>query len=331
MAPTYSRPRADPPERALPWLAHLRAAVRLARRREWYGVPYVLPLLLYLGVLLLYPLGYVVYLSLHDVNLLSMASRWVGLDNYRWAFEFEMPGSRGVYFTTSLLRSLGWVALSLSLKVSLGLAGAVLLSQPTRLGRLYQAVTILPWGLPWAIAAMIWAWSYNTQFGFVNGILRLAGLVEQPVAFLGTPVSAFVSTAVADAWIGLPFMVVMILAGLRSVPPEVLDAALVDGASPWQRWVRVTLPLVLPVILTTALLSTVWTFNSYDPIWVMTRGGPLGATETLPIAVYNVGFRQLRIGGIGRAAAMTVMQVLLVSIIAWLYLRMLRRSQQQAG
>lgn len=312
-------------------LSRLRAALYAARRREWHGVPYVLPLLLYLGVFLAYPLFYVAYLSVHDVNLLTMARRFVAFDNYRWAFEFRMPGSQDVYFISSLMRSLGWVALSLSLKVSLGLLGAVLLAQPTRLSRLYQALSILPWGLPWAIAAMIWAWSYNTQFGFVNGILRILHLVDQPVAFLGAPLSAFVSTAVADAWIGLPFMVVMILAGLRSVPPEVLDAALVDGASPLQRFTRVTLPLVRPVVITTALLSTVWTFNSFDPIWVLTRGGPLGATETLPIAVYNVGFRLLRVGGVGRAAAMTVMQVLLVSLITLVYLKVLRASQEQTG
>lgn len=305
--------------------------LKTARRREWWGVGYVLPLLAYLAVFLAYPLVYVLWLSLQDVGLLGMVRGFVGLDNYRWAFSFTMPGYEGVYFLGTLLRSLGWVALSLALKVTLGLVGAVLLAQPGRLGRVHQALTILPWGLPWAIAAMIWAWTYNTEFGFVNGILRVTGLVSGPVAFLGRPAAAFVATAVADAWIGLPFMAIMILSGLQSVPTELLDAALVDGASPLQRFVRVTVPLVRPVVLTTALLSTVWTFNSFDPIWVMTRGGPLAATETLPVAVYNVGFRMLRLGGVGKAAAMTVMQVALVSGITLAYLRVLRASQERVA
>lgn len=311
--------------------SRLHLAVRRGRRQEWRGAGYVLPLVVYLGVFLAYPLMHVVWLSLQDVNLLGTARRFVGLDNYRWAFEFTMPGYQGIYFLGTLARSFGWVSLSLAIKVTLGLLGAVLLAQPGRLSRVHQALVILPWGLPWAIAAMIWAWTYNTEFGFVNGILRETGLVAGPVAFLGRPGSAFVATAVADAWIGLPFMAIMILSGLRSVPTELLDAALVDGATPWQRFVRVTVPLVRPVILTTALLSTVWTFNSFDPIWVMTRGGPLGATETLPVAVYNVGFRMLRLGGVGKAAAITVMQVLLVSGITVAYLRALRASQERVA
>lgn len=297
-------------------------------RARWAGVLYVLPMLLYLALFLIYPIGRVLYLSFFDVTLLSMTPQWAGWSNYLWAFTFRMPGQEGVYFLASLGRTVLWVGLSLLLKVSLGLAGAILLHQELAGRQVYRTLAVLPWGLPWAIVAMTWAWTMNTQFGLVNGVLLRLGLVSQPVAFLGAPVAAFVSTAVADAWIGLPFMVVMILAGLQSVPGDLLDAALVDGASPWIRFFRVTLPLVRPVVLTTALLSTVWTFNSFDPIWVMTRGGPVSATETLPIAIYNVAFRLLRFGGLGKAAAMTTVQVLVVTAITLGYLQALRGGQE---
>jgi len=297
-------------------------------RTRWAGFPYVLPMLLFLAVFLIYPIFRVLYLSFFEVSMLNMSPKWVGLGNYVWAFTFRMPGQEGVYFLASLGRTVVWVGLSLLLKVSLGTMGAVLLHQPLAGRQVYRTLAVLPWGLPWAIAAMTWAWTMNTQFGLVNGMLMRLGLIEKPVAFLGAPLPAFLSTAVADAWIGLPFMVVMILAGLQSVPEDLLDAALVDGASPLVRFFRVTLPLIRPVVLTTALLSTVWTFNSFDPIWVMTRGGPVSATETLPIAIYNVGFRLLRFGGLGKASAMTMVQVLLVTGITLGYLRALRGSQE---
>lgn len=297
-------------------------------RARWAGFPYVLPMLLFLAVFLIYPIFRVLYLSFFEVSMLNMTPKWVGLGNYVWAFTFRMPGQEGIYFLASLGRTVLWVGLSLLLKVGLGTIGAVLLHQELAGRQVYRTLAVLPWGLPWAIAAMTWAWTMNTQFGLVNGILMGLGLVDKPVAFLGAPVSAFLSTAVADAWIGLPFMVVMILAGLQSVPEDLLDAALVDGASPLVRFFRVTLPLIRPVVLTTALLSTVWTFNSFDPIWVMTRGGPVSATETLPIAIYNVGFRLLRFGGLGRASAMTMVQVLLVTGITLGYLKALRGSQE---
>jgi len=285
-------------------------------------------MLLFLAVFLIYPIFRVLYLSFFDVSMLNMTPKWAGVVNYVWAFTFRMPGQEGIYFLASLGRTVLWVGLSLLLKVTLGIVGAVLLHQELAGRQIYRTLAILPWGLPWAIAAMTWAWTMNTQFGLVNGLLVRLGLVDKPVAFLGAPVSAFLSTAVADAWIGLPFMVVMILAGLQSVPEDLLDAALVDGASPLVRFFRVTLPLVRPVVLTTALLSTVWTFNSFDPIWVMTRGGPVSATETLPIAIYNVGFRLLRFGGLGKASAMTMVQVLLVTGITLGYLRALRGGQE---
>lgn len=288
---------------------------------------WVAPMLIFLAVFFFYPLYQVISLSFFDATMLNPSvKRFVGLDNFRWLATFKMPGYDGVFFFDVLLRSFLWIGLSVALKFGLGLSGALLLNQSLRGSSLYRSLAVLPWGLPWAIAAMTWGWTLNTQFGLVNGFLQRVFGLTAPISFLGQPLSAFLSTVVIDSWIGLPFMVVMMLAGLQAVNKELVDAAMVDGAGTWQRFTAVIWPEIRGISLTATLLSTVWTFNSFDPIWVLTRGGPLQATETLPIAIYDIGFRQLRLGGLGKASAMVVAQILLVSLLAYFYLRLLRQE-----
>lgn len=300
---------------------------RRRRRLAPSGWLWIAPLFVFLAVFFFYPLFRVVYLSFFDATMLNpTALKFVGLDNYRWLSTFEMPGYDGVFFVNVLVRSLLWIGLSVALKFLFGLGGALLLNQSLRGTAIFRSLAVLPWGLPWAIAAMTWGWALNTQFGLVNGLLQRVFGLAAPVSFLGRPVPAFLSTAVIDSWIGLPFMVVMMLAALQAVNHEVVEAAMVDGAGAWQRFVAVIWPEIRGISLTATLLSTVWTFNSFDPIWVLTRGGPLQATETLPIAIYDIGFRQLRLGGIGKASSMIVVQILLVSALAFFYIRMLRQE-----
>lgn len=302
--------------------SHWRRTLQTGSQWMW-----IAPMLIFLGVFFFYPLGRVVYLSLFDATLLNPAARhFIGLDNFRWLTTFELPGYEGIFFANVLLRSLVWIGLSVALKFGLGLGGALLLNQSLRGSSLYRSLAVLPWGLPWAIAAMTWGWTLNTQFGLVNGFLQRTFGLEAPISFLGQPLSAFLSTVVIDSWIGLPFMVIMILAGLQAVNQALVDAAMVDGAGAWRRFTAVIWPEIRGISLTATLLSTVWTFNSFDPIWVLTRGGPLQATETLPIAIYDIGFRQLRLGGFGKASAMVVVQILLVSLLAYFYVRLIRQE-----
>lgn len=313
-------------ERAAP----LRPSSPAQSRRPLFGSawPWVMPLFLFLAVFFFYPLFRVVYLSFFDVTLLNPGvQRFIGFDNYRWLSTFELPGYDGVYFANVLGRSLLWIGLSVALKFGLGLGGALLLNQTLPGTPLLRSLAVLPWGLPWAIAAMTWGWTLNTQFGLVNGFLQRVLRLSAPISFLGKPLQAFFTTVVIDAWIGLPFMVVMMLAGLQAVGQDRIDAAMVDGAGSWQRFQAVVWPEIRGVSLTATLLSTVWTFNSFDPIWVLTRGGPLQATATLPVAIYDIGFRQLRLGGLGKSSAMVVVQIVLVSAVAYFYVRMLKRAR----
>ena len=295
-------------------------------------VPYALlcPLFLALGLLMLYPLYKVVESSFYSASFLAPFNRkFVGLSNFRWLLDFKVFDPKWSYFVASLRRSLIWVAASVMLKVLMGLAGALILNNRFLIGRrLYRTMVIIPWAIPWAMGAMMWAWTLNSQFGLINSFLLRTGLIKEPIAFLSRPDSAFLATIAVDVWAGLPFMVIMILSGLQAIPQTLYEAAAIDGANAVVKLFRITLPLLRPVLLTTSLLSLIWTFNSFDIIWILTGGGPLRATETLPIAIYKTSFLYIRFGGIGKASAMTIAQVALVTWLALLYMRSIKRTSE---
>jgi len=297
-------------------------------------VPYVLlvPLLAALGTLMVYPLYKVAENSFYEASFLAPFQRdYIGLKNFDWLFSFKVFNPRWSYFMSALGRTLLWVTGSVALKVIIGLLGALLLNNKLLAGRkFYRTLVIIPWAIPWAVGAMMWAWTFNSQFGIINSVLLRLHLVREPVAFLSRPISAFLATMVVDVWAGLPFMFIMLLSGLQTIPETLYEAASIDGAGALTRVFRITLPLLRPVLLTVSLLSLIWTFNSFDIIWILTGGGPLRATETLPIAIYKTSFLYIRFGGIGKASAMTIAQVTLVTLLAVFYIRLLKRGSEQS-
>lgn len=299
-------------------------------------VPYILliPIFLYFALFLAYPLYQVTQNSFFNMSMLNPFYRtWAGLDNYIWLFNsinlFSI-GSNYSYFIQSLLTTIPWLIGSVSLKVVFGLLGALLLNSEFLRGKnVYRALVIVPWAIPWALAAMMWKWTLNGQFGIVNSLLFSLHIINTPISFLSTPISAFITTFITDAWAGLPFMIIMILSGLQSIPEELYEAATLDGANDFKKLYKITLPSLKTVLLTVSLLSVVWTFNSFDFIWVLTGGGPVNSTTTLPIAIYNVSFGDVGIsGGIGKASAMTIVQVIIVSIISVFYVKTLGSGEE---
>jgi len=295
-------------------------------------VPYILiiPLLIAFFAFIGFPLYKVFETSFYKASFLNpLARQFVGIENYKWLFNFCYPNPDVSYFLMAFGRSLLWVACSVILKVILGLLAALLFDSPYLIGKkVYRSLIIIPWAIPWAMAAMMWAWTLNPEFGIFNSILLRLGVISSPTSFLASPSAAFITTFVIDAWAGLPFMIIMFLSGLQSIPGSLYEAARLDGASEIRQLFKITIPMIKPVMLTVSLLSMVWTFNSFDIIWVLTQGGPLRATETLPIAIYNTSFRMMRFGGIGKASAMTIAQVLLITLISIFYIKTMRESDK---
>ncbi|MEU5879515.1 sugar ABC transporter permease [Spirillospora sp. NPDC047279] len=292
---------------------------------RWYAWAMVAPVVIVMGVLVGYPLLRGVYLSLTDateanvgrtigMNEIPATYGFVGLDNY---LEIVRNG-------TFWLR-LGWTALwtvaCVGLHVTLGLGLAMLLNRRLRFRGLYRVLLVLPWAAPAFVSTFIWRYLLNNDFGLVNGMLRATGLPA--VHWLDDPTMAKVSVIVVNVWLGVAFNMVAMLGGLQSIPGELYEAARVDGASAWQQFRHITLPMLRPVSQTVILIGTIWTFNQFPVIFLLTRGGPDSATEILVTAAYRDAFTGIR--DYSGAAANGLVILGLLVVMAWAYRRSLRR------
>ena len=185
-----------------------------------------------------------------------------------------------------------------------------------------------PWVVPIAIGMLGWLWLYNGYFGIIAGVGMKTGILDGPFGFLAYKQSAFISTIIADVWVGTPMVTIFFLAAMQGVPKDLYEAAYCDGASRWHRFFKITLPQITPVIITMALLSAIWTFNSFEIIWILTEGGPRGATTTLIIDTYKMALGNYKFG---RGAARAVVVMVLLTIFAAFYMAILLRINKKVS
>ncbi|MGK9167338.1 sugar ABC transporter permease [Inquilinus limosus] len=273
----------------------------------------VAPVLVWLAATILYPLGAAVAISLRDIRVIGSDGGFVGFGNYA-----DVLGMARLW--TALGRSLIWVAGNAVLQTLLALGTALLLNQHFRGVRLVRVWVILSWIVPTIVVVIIWRWLLGTSGGVVNYLLVSLGLTDRPVGFFAGPGSAMASLIVINSWRWFPFVAVMLLAGLQRIPADLHEAAAIDGAGPWQRFRRITWPLLQPTMLVLGVVGTLLSFNVFDIIWLTTAGGPSGATQTLPVLIYETAFKSYRLG---QAAAMSVLVSLLLMVLAVLLTRAL--------
>ena len=269
---------------------------------------YLLPGGLLLVVVTLFPLGHVLWLSLQRHSLLHRPPRFVGLDNY-----LRLAGDER--FWNALANTAYFAAVSVALELALGLAIALMIARVRRGRPLLYGVILLPWAVPTAVSARMWEWMYDAEIGVLN---YLAGT---HVNWLGSPAWALNAAIAMDVWKSTPFVVLLLLAGLQGIPRDVYRAAAVDGASGWSVLVRITLPLLAPVMLVALVFRTIDAFRVFDAIYVLTGGGPADSTETLSIYAYKVLFQGLEFG-YGSALAVSVF--VCVGLAALFYARLMR-------
>lgn len=277
------------------------------------------PALLFILVIVVWPLVETIRLSFTDATL--GGENWVGVTNY--AALFADPK-----FWQTVGRTFYWMALAVSLKLIVGLIGASLLNAAVPGKALFRVLVMPPWVIPIAIGVIGWKWMYNGYFGLISGLLQEFGLVQDRVALLATKTSAFYSAVVTDVWVGTPMVTLFFLAAMQGVSKDLYEAAWVDGASRWYRFRRITIPQIMPVIVSMALLSAIWTFNSFEIIWILTEGGPRGATTTLIIDTYKVAISSQRFG---EGAARAVVIVVLLAVFSLFYLWFLNRVNRHYG
>ncbi len=273
-----------------------------------HGNRFVMPAVVLLSLVTVYPIISILYLSLHRRLLIFDISKFVGLDNYL----FLVKDSR---FWNAFWNTTYFTGVSVALELLLGLSIALLLNRTFRFKGLVTAMVLIPWAIPTVVSARMWEWMYNTDFGILNHLMGVK------INWLGSPFWAMNAAVLMDVWKTTPFAAILLLAGLNVIPRELYQAARIDGAGSWSIFRRITLPLLMPVVLVVLLFRTMDAFRVFDAVYVLTGGGPANSTETLSIYAYKVLFQTLQFG-YGSTLSITVF--LCIGAISVLYLRFLR-------
>ncbi len=277
--------------------------------------------LLYLLALVAFPIAYNVVMSVQDVNLGNIArlSRpFVGLDNYRTVL--ADPDFRRV-----LGNSLIFVGTNVVAQVGIGLAVALFFAQRFPGAHLLRGLLLAAWILPALVVGALWKWLFATQYGMINFVLTAAGLISMPVHWLSDPSVSLTSVTTANIWLGMPFSMILVSAALTGIPLEPYEAAALDGAGPVQRFRYITLPALRPALLAVACLVTIYTMRAFDLIFAMTQGGPLDASNVLPLFSYQFSFQRFQFG---LGAAVGAFAFVIVLGVALLYVQTLRREAE---
>jgi multiple sugar transport system permease protein len=287
----------------------------IRRRNSTLGYLLVAPVVICLLVLVVYPFAFAIWISFTD-RVIGRAGQFVGLANY--AYLFGQPSFQATVRNTIVLVVSVQV---LKLVASMGIA--LLLNQPIWARQFWRSLILLPWAMPAFVAYITWKLLYAPQGGAFNMILIGLGLVSAHVDFLSTKELAMPSVILATFWRGFPFWVISFLAALQNVPQELYETAALDGAGAWQRFRHVTLPSIRHVVLVVVLLSTIWTTNSFENIWLLTQGGPSDATMTFPVLAY-FGLQSLQIG---EASAVSVAMLPIFTMLALIVAKLLQEDR----
>ena len=289
----------------------------LDRRYALLGALLIAPTVLVFCAVILYPLVSAIYLSLFSIYTPTLAGSWVGIDNYATL----LASGR---FWNALANTLIWTLGTLTLQIVCGVGVALLLNQSIIFRALARSLILFPYFLSTVVAVLVWRWLFNDLYGILNHVMLMAGLIDMPVDYLGQMPNAMISVIVVGAWKYFPFVVIAVLARLQSIPEPLYEAATIDGAGPIARFFDVTLPQLRDVLTVIILLRAIWDFKEFDLIYLMTGGGPVTSTQTLPLVVYQEAFG---LNQMGMAATYAVVMMAVMLGFMLVYLRMTRREQ----
>ncbi|MEV7276671.1 sugar ABC transporter permease [Streptomyces sp. NPDC093111] len=302
-------------------------AAKRSLSTHWYAWAMVAPVVIVVGVIIGYPLVRGIWLSLTDanernversigVNHIPATYEFVGVDNY-------VDALTGSQFLSTLGWTLVWTVSCVSVTFALGLGLANLLNRRIAGRSVYRMLLILPWAVPGFVSVFAWRFLYNEDNGLLNKVLAGGGIDAVP--WLNDPSWAKFSVIAVNVWLGVPFMMVALLGGLQSIPGELYEAAEMDGAGPLQRFRHITLPGLRSVSTTVILLSTIWTFNMFPVIFLLTRGGPGEATQILVTQAYKFSF-EISPRDYAQSSTWGVLILILLMVFAAVYRRVLRKQ-----
>jgi multiple sugar transport system permease protein len=294
---------------------------KLFNNRHFLGLLFMLPAGVLLLLFLTYPLGLGTWLGFTDTKV-GRAGIWVGIDNFKFLWGDSVT-------RLALFNTIFYTVVASIIKFVLGLWLAVLLNRHMPFKAFIRAIVLLPFIVPTALSAIAFWWIYDSQFSVVSWVLVKLGVIDRYIDFLGEPWMARLSTIAANIWRGVPFVAICLLAGLQTIPASLYEAAALDGATPWQRFRFVTLPLLTPIIAVVMTFSVLFTFTDFQLIYVLTRGGPLNSTHLMATLSFQ---RAISGGSLGEGAAIaTAMVPFLLAAILFSYFGLQRRAWQQGG
>jgi multiple sugar transport system permease protein len=292
---------------------------RLSNSRNGLGLLFMLPAAVLLLLFLTYPLGLGTWLGFTDTKV-GRPGEWIGLDNYIFLWGDEVT-------RLALFNTLFYTVVASVLKFLLGLWLALLLNKNIRFKTFFRAVILLPYIVPTALSAIAFWWIYDSQFSIISWALVKMGLIDQYIDFLGNPWNARFAVIIANVWRGVPFVAITLLAGLQTISPTYYEASAIDGATNWQQFRHVTLPLLTPIIAVVMTFSVLFTFTDFQLIYVITRGGPLNATHLMATLSFQ---RAISGGALGEGAAIAIAMVpFLLACIMFSYFGLQRRAWQK--
>lgn len=293
-----------------------RFSLKSSSTNALFGYVFVLPAFLTLVVLVLYPLLYAVYISFFNTDL---ARKWhfVAARNYIRLFQ-------NTEFLNSLLLTVLFTVIVVVFHFVIGTWLAILVNKPRKGIKFFRTVLVLPWLFPEVVIALLFQWIMNPVYGILNFTLQSLGVIQKSISWLSDPHMVLASVIFVCIWKGYPLIMINVLAGLQSIPQELYEASLIDGATKWQSFRYITVPSIRPVITTVLILDTIWWFKHFTIIWIMTGGGPGNDTTTISIEIYKQAFQYFNFG---KAAAMSVVVFAICFLITVLYRRVLDHDE----
>jgi len=292
---------------------------KLFDNRHFLGLLFMVPAGALLLLFLTYPLGLGVFLGFTDAKV-GRPGAWIGIENYQWLVTDSV-------FRLSVWNTFLYTFIASVAKFALGLWLALLLNEHIPFKAYIRAIVLLPFIVPTVLSAIAFWWIYDAQFGIVSWMLERLGLIHTYIDFLGQPNLARMSVIIANVWRGVPFIAISLLAGLQTISPSLYEAAAIDGATSFQKFWNVTLPMLTPIIAVVMTFSVLFTFTDFQLIWVLTRGGPINATHLMATLSFQ---RAIPGGALGEGAAIaTAMIPFLLAAILFSYFGLQRRRWQQ--
>lgn len=281
---------------------------------------YILPSVLFLGVILGFPILFSVIISFQKYDLAALVSKqaqFIGLQNY-----FDVLNQPA--FSTALLHSLKFTFFSILFQFTIGLGLALLFSKTFPMSNIMRGLLLSGWQIPSVVTGTLFLFLFNLDYGLINFLLTSMRVITEPIGWIVQADTALTAVIIANIWLGIPFNIIMLSAGITGLPEDVYEAATMDGANGWQKTIYITMPLLKPTILAVLMLGFIYTLRVFDVIWIITKGGPGSATEVLPTFAYRLSFIHFNFG---QSAAVAVIMLFILSFGAALYLRAITREE----